>query len=360
MSPSPTTHRREHIEYFDYLRVLAACSIVLLHVSAQNWDAVSVDSAAWQIFNLANSAGRWAVPVFLMISGALFLDNDRPLDTGKLWKTSIFRMLTLYVIWSAIYALDSLSRGASPEKALRSFLEGKYHMWYLLTIAGLYIVTPLVRRLTESRQLTRYYLGVSGLFLILIPRLWNLVNCLEIPFLAGFLPSVEQAISQFHFSFGQIYLFYYVLGYYLRKYGLPVVPDKLLLPLGAAGYLCTVLLTGWYSRKTGTGVTTFYALNSLNVLCMSTAAFLFGRNILSGIPLPQRLQKSVRTFSGCTLGIYLIHPLVIDFLKHAFGLHTLTLHPALAVPGITLLVLLICRNLAALLRRIPYTKKYLV
>ena len=95
-TPQPVSAPERAVHY-DLLRILACCSVVLLHTSAQNWDSVSVDSVAWQIFNLGNSLARWAVPAFLMISGALFLDPARPLDVKKLWRVRILRICTAFL-----------------------------------------------------------------------------------------------------------------------------------------------------------------------------------------------------------------------------------------------------------------------
>ena len=65
--------------YFDYLRVLATFAVMILHISAQNWGACDVQSFDWQVFNFFDSIVRWSVPIFVMISGALFLNRDIPL-----------------------------------------------------------------------------------------------------------------------------------------------------------------------------------------------------------------------------------------------------------------------------------------
>lgn len=62
---------QERTVYFDFLRVLAAFSVVIVHVSAYKYYEVEVKTWEWQIFNIYNSVFRWTVPIFVMISGAL-------------------------------------------------------------------------------------------------------------------------------------------------------------------------------------------------------------------------------------------------------------------------------------------------
>ena len=62
------------IHYLDCLRVVAIISVIIIHVSAQNWYTTDVSSFAWQFFNLTDSLVRWAVPLFVMISGVVVLE----------------------------------------------------------------------------------------------------------------------------------------------------------------------------------------------------------------------------------------------------------------------------------------------
>lgn len=72
--------------YFDYLRVMATLAVIMLHMSAQNWYVSDVNGYNWQVFNLYDSIVRWGVPVFVMISGALFLKK------GIVFKSNIYKI----------------------------------------------------------------------------------------------------------------------------------------------------------------------------------------------------------------------------------------------------------------------------
>ena len=41
---------------------------------------------------------------------------------------------------------------------------GSYHMWFLYMIASMYLLTPILQKVTESDQLTRYFMVLSILF----------------------------------------------------------------------------------------------------------------------------------------------------------------------------------------------------
>ena len=62
---------------FDVLRILAAFSVVMLHVSSRYIMGNSVESADFYFANFYDSINRFGVPIFVMISGAIFLDKEK-------------------------------------------------------------------------------------------------------------------------------------------------------------------------------------------------------------------------------------------------------------------------------------------
>ncbi len=64
--------------HLDAARAAAALAIVVMHVTPLGRLDAPAGSADWRIMIAVNSLLRWAVPVFFMISGALFLDSERP------------------------------------------------------------------------------------------------------------------------------------------------------------------------------------------------------------------------------------------------------------------------------------------
>lgn len=82
---------------------------MVLHISAQNWRVTDVISFEWNVFNFYDSIVRWAVPVFVMISGALFLSREYSIK--KIYGKNILRILVAF-FWVIVLCFDrwSLSR----------------------------------------------------------------------------------------------------------------------------------------------------------------------------------------------------------------------------------------------------------
>ena len=133
--------------HLDLLRILAIFTIVLIHVSPQGYLKVDVHSGEWTVMNLITCLSCWNVPVFYMISGALFLGKKRNQPIRELYGKSILRIVTCFVFWSAFYgAFYCFMTGKGKWTFLNQFLRGHYHMWFMFVILGLYWVTPLIRQ----------------------------------------------------------------------------------------------------------------------------------------------------------------------------------------------------------------------
>lgn len=79
-----TNWKNNRIEYLDLLRILASIAVVIIHICSSKWYAINSNTNEWSILNIYDSLSRWAVPVFVMISGAIFLSSDYSIE--KLYK----------------------------------------------------------------------------------------------------------------------------------------------------------------------------------------------------------------------------------------------------------------------------------
>lgn len=163
--------------YFDYLRVLATVAVMLLHIAAQNWSVSNVNGYGWNVFNFFDSIVRWGVPVFVMISGALFLEHDIPLE--NILKKNVFRLITAFVAWASFYALTTkVFLHKSWTTFAADLVRGHYHMWFLPMIIGLYLCVPILRRIILDQAVMKYYLFLAFFFAFFFPQV---ISVLSVP-----------------------------------------------------------------------------------------------------------------------------------------------------------------------------------
>ena len=141
----------KRIEYFDFLRFVAILAVITIHVSAQNWNHVDVSSGTWMVFCFFNSLSRWAVPIFLMISGTLFL--KRNYDFKRIYYKNILKIIVAFIFWSLVYSIFNYLSGYDKNYILESLFVGHYHLWYMFLIIGLYILVPLLKKLLNLKLL---------------------------------------------------------------------------------------------------------------------------------------------------------------------------------------------------------------
>ncbi len=72
--------------WLDAARVISIFAVVFLHISASVVTEADFGSSTWWHGNFYDSLVRWCVPVFVMVSGALLLDERRVEDTISFYK----------------------------------------------------------------------------------------------------------------------------------------------------------------------------------------------------------------------------------------------------------------------------------
>lgn len=346
---------KERIFYLDILRIVATFAVIMLHVAAQNWDMVPVNTSAWRSFNFYDAIVRWAVPVFVMMSGVLMLGSERSLS--QIFQKNILRIVVAFCAWSAFYTLlRQFTEGGTALHFISRFLRGEYHLWFLYLIVGLYLVVPFLQKIVASVELSKYFLLLSLVFTILIPQAVSLVALFSEE-AAGLIHNIITERMNFYFTLG--YVGYFVLGYFLTHSRIGKRAELMIYLLGAGGFGLTIGGTAYLAGQTGLPNQLFYGYLTGNVLCESLAVFVFFQKHCSRGQKHVKMKKICAVGAEYSFGAYLSHVAVLMTLEH-FGLTTLSFPPVLSVPAISILTFGISYFISFLLHRIPIVKEYLV
>ena len=147
MQKKGSGQRKVHI---DLLRIVACFCVVMIHVSAMFWYRLPIESAGWQSCNAYDALASFGVPMFVMVSGMLFLGREGEIDVKRLYRGNIFRLVIIYCVWSTLYSMwglrDYLGQPDFPWGEFWSFsLQGKYHLWFIPMIMVIYILLPMLK-----------------------------------------------------------------------------------------------------------------------------------------------------------------------------------------------------------------------
>lgn len=340
--------------YLDALRIIAIAAVVVIHAAGSYWIALDVDTSGWALANVFDGLARWAVPVFVMISGALFLDPAKPQPIRKLFSKNVLRIATVALFWGFVYAIvTEMTVGLADETLVgfvRRWLLGHYHMWFLYMIAGLYVLVPILRCITASKLAMRYFLIIAFVANSVIPFLTSF----------GHFSLLGQLFSKTLLNLPIGYSFYFVLGYWINSTDFSRVFRKLIYSLGIVGAATTVGLTYALSHFTGEGVETYYGYLSLPVCLASVAVFLLAKS------LGERLKNQkggghpvLLLLSSSTLGVYMVHILILEAL-HNIGIGPSGLGPFIGIPLSAILTIVISYGVAAVMTKIPFFGKHFV
>lgn len=338
----------------DYLRVFAAFAVMILHIAASNWHTTDVNGIEWQTFNFYDSIVRWAVPVFLMISGALFLQREIPVK--KLYSKYIFRMITAFIAWSLFYAVKVFIAGNGIVSTIENFVTGHYHMWFLFMIVGIYMCIPFIRMLVKKEQMMKYFLLLSFIFSFVIPQVMTLVTDFSPEFIIKVANTFHSDISSMGMSFVEGYIFYFVLGYYINSIELNRKQRICIYSIGILGCALTIILDLIVALKTQSPCGNYYGNFTINVFMESLAIFVFFKYLNLN---NEKFNKLMFKMSKFSFGAYLVHAFVIELLGY-FGINTLMLNPFISVPLIGIFVFLISFLISYICNNIPFINIYFV
>ena len=340
--------RMKEIPFLHRLRIIATVAVVLMHVTSKEFFVPATDSLQWQILNVFNGMTHWAVPVFVMISGTLFLDPEREVPIQRLFGRNILKLVVALVFWSAAYAVtySGIYLHESPRDILEYFLQGHVHLWYLPMLIGLYLLVPLLRKITASLPAAEYFLILTAVFSILVPELgrWEI------------LPKLRGQFSRMDMHFCLGYSGYFVAGYVLRKTGIKKRVRIGLYVVAGLATAAAIIHAGMKSAQLGRVANDMYGAFSTGTVLQSFAVFTAFQYGCDHRPCSAFTKK----LSEATFGIYLIHELWIDFLRRFCGLSAISFQPALAVPLTTVLVLAGAAVSALLLRKVEFFRRTIV
>ena len=162
----------------------------------------------------------------------------------------------------------------------------------------------------------------------------------------------------YHFTLG--FAAYFMLGRYLSRKELSPKAARWCYALGVAGLIVTVVMTSYASRRLGTATVLFYNYDSVCVLLMCLAVFVFARRHLNFPSLGEKGHARIRALSRWSFGAYLVHPLFIETFDQFLGVNTLSCNAFFSVPLLTLLIGTLSFLVSALLSRVPIVNKYFV
>jgi len=348
-------------QFLDVLRVLATCAVVLMHVLTGATDVTDASivpeyrSLLLSVMDLVT----WCVPIFLLISGYLFLNPERTLTYPVMIKKYCRRIALAILLFGVPYAASELVvaertfRIRMISEALKMTLMGHTwsHMWYLYLILFLYLITPLLKKVLR------------------VLPVWGVVAMMAVIFLgssvAPFLNKVLDVNSIPVLPDGGVYFLYYLCGYFFAVREVCVDKGRNVWLTAAVA----VLALGMILSRTLAGFSIQMAYNYPFTVLLAVLLFAAGWN---GSIKKHRIPW--QEAGALSFAVYLVHPVYVNLLYKFVKITPFTVLEQCGVQSVaagqTVLILLLaafCLVVLALatatawvLRKIPVLRKFVL
>lgn len=179
------SHKMERIKYYDTLRFLAILGIIFLHVSQVFHTA---DLIGDRIYSLSEIT-RFAVPVFLMMTGALLLNRD--IELGDFFKRRFTRIILPFILFLIIHRIVIYIIGVyyDPSYLGKVFNLPFSYNWYFWLIVGVYFFIPILNKVVQNSTMKEleYFVVVIliGSLFYQIMLYLNMVHSIDLSFFIG-------------------------------------------------------------------------------------------------------------------------------------------------------------------------------
>lgn len=201
---------------YDVLRIWAVCAVVAIHTFGMFAIAPALDGSPTDIAATVLTNGSvWAVPVFVMLSGALTLsESAHRAGPGAFYARRATRILPALVVWTFVYLvlirLMLLGEPLSKVQIATDLYDARVypHLYFLWLIAGLYLIAPVLRSFLNEggtrRALITAAVALGGTVLVFMGpsllALWGVDRDIQPSALTFWLPYVGYFLAGYALS----------------------------------------------------------------------------------------------------------------------------------------------------------------
>jgi surface polysaccharide O-acyltransferase-like enzyme len=349
MKQVPTSMPANSVLFINKLRVLGAFAIVVAHTAGGTADSQTPLSGPWWLcIAIYFFGGFWAIPTFVMISGALLLDVKPQESAWTFYKRRVYRLAVPIFFWTAFYLGLRVWRDHEAlglQEIITSVLSGRpyAHLWYLYMIPGLYLVTPALRQFIRVTSRTQ---RIAVIILLMVAAdAYHLAN---VTFWGN--------PSSVFFMFIP-FISYYLLGNELfchrPRLNTAVLIGLVLLTLGYLAVLARPFMT-----LKGQQFDTFY-LSFFGPPVALVATLIFGISARQNRDKASTtwLDKFFARLAPTTLGIYVIHIVLLEILGDVAGDSSEDASLALGLIAGPIIAFCLSGAITALIQKLPYFRR---
>lgn len=292
----------------DILRILACFLVIVNHTNSDVFLS-TVPSLTWFSSVLYFFVSKVAVPLFVMISGAVLLSKK---ETYKeFFKKRILKTMLVLISFSFMYYMISIIKTGGTFDVI-DFIRKLYSQqitnafWYLYLYLGILLMLPLLRKLVEKLSVKDYiyYFSISITVFSILPIVEHYLE----------FPPIQ---NHFMLPIFNIYITYFLLGHFIenvldKKYFNNKISATLLIG-GTFAIIMSVILT--YNEYKINPSNYLFFDKAILITTLIPSVMLFYISKLYFCDKTGKGYNVISKISTHTFGIYLISDLLISELQ---------------------------------------------
>jgi surface polysaccharide O-acyltransferase-like enzyme len=325
--------------WIEYQRVIALIGVVTIHSTGMVFNGFgNIDPIDWWFANILDTFSRFAVPLFVMISGCVLL--GRNIGVKEFYKKRGIRLIPAFLFWSFIYIIFNYVFNYKDlniifilrDFVLKLIVSGKttVHLWYLSMFICLMIFVPFINNYIIAKKPT----SEDYFYMFLAFASFLSLNQIS---------SIGREVFDANMSWFKVfpwYIPYFIMGYVIDAYNDKILISNRIAILILFCILTISLLFDYIYASNFNNVKSHLILSNTGILKFIVTLFIFylfanNRNKFSS-------NSFVATVSTMSFGIYLIHPMFIRIFHRYITSH-------LENPMITIVLLISMTFLFSLL-----------
>jgi len=223
-------------------------------------------------------------------------------------------------------------------------------MWFLPILISLYLISPFLQLILDQSDKAMVKYGVAlmvvGLLGHTLSMGWDFLPFAE---------PLQTFVAKFPIGHLMLFAGYFLLGNVIHRHFKPNQLTTWLLYLALPlGVLLNASLTHYASQQAGETTLTFSTPLSVMTFMVAVPIFWLFQNKIKQISFSANNKKLFATVARQTLGVYLIHPMVLFGLDKFLHFTPLSFNPIFSVPVLTLLAFSLSALIIYGLKRLPF------
>lgn len=360
-SAESAVSNKRSLVHIEFLRIICCYLVMFNHTDNNGFFLFSIakESNLYWIYMFISIGCKVAVPIFLMISGALLLGKDESIK--DIYCKRIFKFVIILIAISVLYQIYDW-KYHNAEFHLASCLKTIYSnrasvaLWYLYSYISVLTMLPFLRKMVRLME-TRDYLYLAAGHVCIV----------------GIIP-----VTQYYLSNGTVFLngnfsailftasniFFVIMGYFFEK----ILKNKYFnwknaLALVTLSVLCIILsciMTQYKADLTGVlseaESQTFH--NALIAIPTFTVYYL-SKMLFMKVRIGTKILKCIQFVGSTTFGVYLFERILRERMVFIFN----GLKPIIRTMPACLIYIFACLAIGVvivgILKKIPIIRKYI-